>query len=90
MKLDDSPFFRKAVTPWHDSDLFCMVVCVLAAAVFLFARIGFGFAQAHEQYQAYGWIPLLLMVLSAIILAANAIRLVVRVVKRYREREEEV
>jgi uncharacterized membrane protein len=90
MKLDDSPFFRKAVTPWHDSDLFCMVICVLSAAVFVFARIGFGFAQAHERYQPYGWIPLVLMALSAMILASSAIRLIVRLVKRYREREEEI
>ena len=90
MKLDDTPFFRKAVTPWHDTDLFCMVACVLAAAVFLFARIGFSFAQAHEQYQAYGWIPLVLMVLSAFILASNAIRLIVRVIRRHREKGEEM
>jgi hypothetical protein len=88
MKLDDSPFFRKAVIPWHDSDLFCMVVCALAAAVFLFARIGFGITQSHEAYQAYGWVPLLLMVLSAVILAASAIRLIVRIMKRHRDRKE--
>ena len=90
MKLDDSPFFRKAVIPWHDSDLFCMVVCALSAGVFLFARIGFSFAQEHEGYQAYGWVPLLLMGLSAIILAANATRLIVRIIKRHREKEETV
>lgn len=88
MKLDDSPFFRKAMIPWHDSDLFCMVVCALAAAVFLFARIGFSLSQTHEAYQAYGWVPLLLMVLSAVILAASTIRLIVRIIKRHRDREE--
>ena len=90
MKLDDSPFFRKAVTPWHDSDVFCMVVCVLSAAVFVFARIGLGFVQSREAYQPYGWIPLILMALSGIIFAANAIRLIFRLVRHYRERDEEI
>jgi len=40
MKLDPNPSFRKVPVPWHGSDAFCLVIAMIMAVVFVFARIG--------------------------------------------------
>jgi len=88
MKLDQSPSFRKAVTPWHDSKLFCAIISLLMALVFFFGDIGARFALEHEEYRAYRWVPLVLMVLSGVVLAVNLTRLLVHIIRRPPENDE--
>jgi hypothetical protein len=88
MRLDHNPFFRKVVIPWHDSDLFCMIMSVLMALVFSFSRVGIRIASEVEDYHSHGWVPMLLMILSGIVLAANIIRILTRMVRRRDEEEE--
>jgi uncharacterized membrane protein len=88
MKLAQNPFFRKAVTPWHDSDLFCIAVAAVMALVFSFGRIGLRVASGMEAYHGYGWVPILLMVLSGIVLGANIIRILIRMAGRRSDEEE--
>ena len=87
MRLDHSPSFRKVVIPWHDSDLFCMVISVLMALVFSFSRIGLRIASEVEDYHSHGWVPLLLIILSGIVLATNIIRILTRMIGRRAEEE---
>ena len=88
MKLDSTPSFRKVVIPWHHSDLFCMVICVLMALVFSFGRIGLRLASQIESYHSHGWVPILLMILSGVVLAANMIRILIRMVRRRSEEDD--
>ena len=85
MKLDQNPSFRKAVIPWHDTDLFCIIVSVVMALVFSFGRIGLRVASENDPYYGHAWVPLVLMVLSGIVLATNLIRILTRMVKRRAE-----
>ena len=87
MRLDHSPSFRKVVIPWHDSDLFCMVISVLMALVFSFSRVGLRMASEVDGYHTHGWVPLLLMILSGIVLASNIIRILTRMIRRRSEEE---
>jgi uncharacterized membrane protein len=89
MKLDQNPFFRKAVIPWHDSDLFCILICIFMTFVFLFSKVGFRLALENARYQEHAWVPLVLMVLSGIVLASNLIRLSIRMVRRRVTESEE-
>ena len=82
MKLDQGPSFRKAVTPWHDSNFFCIIITLCMALVFFFGNVGFRYALDHEEYWAYRWVPLVLMVASAIILTTNLTRLILRFLRR--------
>lgn len=88
MKFDQNPFFRKVPIAWHDSDLFCIVVCILMALVFSFARIGLRLTSQIDQYHDYGWLPMLLMLLSGIILATNIIRILTRMARRRSDADE--
>lgn len=85
MKLHQNPSFRKVVIPWYDSDLFCIVICIFMALVFLFSGIGVRVALEYEAHQEHGWVPLVLMVLSGIVLATNVIRVLTRMVRRRAE-----
>ncbi|MBN1841546.1 MAG: hypothetical protein JW883_04580 [Deltaproteobacteria bacterium] len=85
MRLHQNPSFRKVVIPWYDSDVFCIVISVFMALIFLFSKIGLRFALEHEEYQRHGWVPLVLMVLSGIVLATNLIRILTRMVRRRAE-----
>ncbi|RLB82494.1 MAG: hypothetical protein DRH17_05625 [Deltaproteobacteria bacterium] len=87
MKLHRNPSFRKVVTPWYDSDLFCLVISIFAASVFYFSTIGISVALEHQQYQRYCWVPIVLMLLSGILLVTNLFLILSRMVHRRAEEE---
>ncbi len=82
MQLDQNPSFRKIVIPWHDSDLFYIVICIFMTFVFLFSKVGLRLALEHARHQEHAWVPLVLMALSGMVLASNLIRLSIRMVRR--------
>jgi len=88
MKLDHHRSFKKTVTRWHETGLFCLVVSLFTAIVFFFAKVGFDFAQSHEEYNRYRWVPVVLMVLSGILLATNLVRLLAHLITRPPEEDE--
>ena len=90
MKLAQNPSFRKIVVPWHDSDLFCIVVSVFMVIAFSFGRVGLRLATESEKYHGYSWLPVVLMVLSGIVLATNLVRVLTRMVRRRSEEDEEL
>jgi hypothetical protein len=64
-----------------------MVISVLMALVFSFSRVGLLMASGVDDYHAHGWVPLLLMILSGIVLASNIIRILTRMIRRRAEEE---
>jgi len=87
MKLHKNPLFRKVITPWYDSDLFCLIISIFAAYVFYFSTVGISVALEHHQYERYCWVPITLMSLSGILLVTNLFRILSRMVSRSTEEE---
>lgn len=87
MKLSKNPSFRKVVTPWYNSDPFCLVISIFLSLVFYFSTVGIGVALEDQQYQRYCWVPITLMFLSGILLVTNLFRILSRMVSRSTEDE---
>ena len=75
------------VTPWYDSDLFCLMVSVFAGHVFYFSAVGIRVALEHQLYGRYCWVPVTLLFLSGMLLVANLFRILSRMVTRSTEEE---
>ncbi|MBW2107739.1 MAG: hypothetical protein JRI36_03605 [Deltaproteobacteria bacterium] len=88
MKLDPNPSFRKVPVPWHGSDAFCLVIAMIMAVVFVFARIGLRLTCEVDAYHDYAWLPIVLMILSGGILVANITRVLTRMIKHRPEEDE--
>lgn len=79
MKIEKSPSFRKAITPWYDSDSACLMKTIVAFVVVLFGIDGIKVARQIDAYNDYVWVPVLLVALSVIVFGIN----LTRMVKRY-------
>lgn len=88
MRLRKRPLFRKVIIPWYHSDLFCLLISVFMALVFSFSIVGVRVAMECKEYEPHCWVPLVLTGLSGIVLAANLIRLLRRMIRRHAEAEE--
>ena len=64
MHLDQNPFFRKAITPWYDSNPACWIVMGFLFLVFVFALTGLAVASADPALEEHVWFPGLLAFLS--------------------------
>jgi len=78
MKLDQNPFFRKAIIPWHDSTLSCWIFIVICLFTLIFAVIGINVACANQEYAGFVWLPALMALLSLFILIKILIKLIMR------------
>ena len=76
------PLFRKVVVPWYDSDAACYIVIAAMIAVIVFGIGGVSVARTQEAYQAYIWVPIVLIVLGAAVLISTAVRLIRRYMMR--------
>jgi len=83
MRMDQNPFFRKIIVPWYDSDSACYIVIVCMGIIIFFGFSGLSVARENPVTQAYIWIPLLLIVLSAGVILSTLIRLLKRYLHRY-------
>jgi hypothetical protein len=75
MQLDQSPFFRKAITPWYDSTFFCWVLILFMVIVFGFALAGVAVALGEGTFRPHAWFPWFLAFLSGGLAAKIFIRL---------------
>jgi len=57
MQLDQNPFFRKAITPWYDSNFACWVLITLLCFVFVFAIAGIIVGSDNPNFQKHVWFP---------------------------------
>jgi hypothetical protein len=82
MSHDKNPLFRRAIIPWFDSDRVCWLVIVSMILTGLFGAAGISVALESPAFQDYFWLPLLLVVMCAVVLASTLTRLVRRHLER--------
>jgi hypothetical protein len=64
MQLDQNPFFRKAITPWYDSNFACWTLIFIMIFVFAFAIAGVFVSSANPNFHEHVWFPGFLAFLS--------------------------
>jgi len=75
MQLDQNPFFRKAITPWYDSNLSCWILISLLIFVLIFAAAGIYVALNTAAFSPHAWFPGLLASLSLFLIVKIYLRL---------------
>ena len=78
MQLDKTPFFRKAITPWHDSNFACGIIITIMFLIFAFAIAGIVVGRANPSFEQHAWFPGLLAFLSFFL----AVKMLLRLRKR--------
>ena len=79
MQLDKNPFFRKAITPWYDSNFACWVLICSMVLVFFFAVGGVIVAGDDPEFARHIWFPLFLTGLSGFLAVKVYVRLNIRI-----------
>ncbi|MCP4687242.1 MAG: hypothetical protein GY859_04270 [Desulfobacterales bacterium] len=83
MPLDEQhPVFRKEIAPWYDSEAACFAAIFFLILVLLYGVAGVSAALESAAHHAHIWIPILLIVFSAAVIAS----IIIRLVKRYMAR----
>jgi hypothetical protein len=83
MQMDQVSVFRKAITPWYDSDAVCFVTAAVMFMVFLFALDGIKVAWRNPEYQEFVWVPALIASLSIIVCTLKITRCIIRRFKQH-------
>jgi uncharacterized membrane protein YfcA len=78
MQLNKTPFFRKAITPWHDSNFACGIIITLMFLIFAFAVVGIIVGSNNPSFEQHAWFPGLLAFLSFFL----AVKMLLRLRKR--------
>ena len=77
-KSKNDLLFRKAFIPWYDTELAMLLTLIFAVLVLLFSMVGIAAALDTPQYNAYVWVPCLLVALSLGVTVSLLIRLIRR------------
>ena len=83
MRIEQNPLFRKAIVPWYDSEVACLIVIVFMFIVFLFGFGGISVARENTEYHEHIWVAVLLVIMSGVVIVSTTIRLIKRYVHRY-------
>lgn len=75
MQLDQNPFFRKAITPWYDSNLSCWILIFMLCLVFAFATVGIFVAAGSDTLAPHVWFPATLAGLCLFLVIKICLRL---------------
>ena len=75
MQLDQSPFFRKPITPWYDSGFACWILIIFSFLVLLFAIAGIHAGVKTPAFHKYLWVPGGLAFLCLFLLTKISLRL---------------
>ncbi len=75
MQLDQNPFFRKAITPWYDSNFTCWVIIIAMIFVFIFAVAGIFVGKGNPAFSGHVWFPSFLAFLSFFLIVKILLRL---------------
>lgn len=75
MRYDEKPVHRTLIVPWYDNKVVCLFVIVFMSVVFLFGIVGISVAGESESLQGKIWLPILLVVMSAVTIISTVIRL---------------
>jgi hypothetical protein len=80
MQLDQNPFFRKAITPWYDSNFACWALIIFMIFIFSFALSGILTGLDNPGFQKHAWFPTFL--------AGLCLFLVIKIFVRLRRRSK--
>ena len=86
MRLEEkSPFFRKVIVPWYDSETVCLVTIILMVALFWFGVLGIWVARESETYYSweYLWVPIGIVAMSCVVIVTTTFRLIKRFAFRF-------
>jgi hypothetical protein len=75
MQLDSNPFFRKAITPWYDSNFTCWTTIIVMLSVFAFAIVGIIVGSNNIIFEEHVWFPGFLAFLSLFLVIKIFLRL---------------
>ena len=75
MRYDEKPVHRTLIVPWYDTKTACLIVIFFMSVVFLFGIVGISVAGESESLGGRIWLPILLVVLSAVTIISTVIRL---------------
>ena len=75
MQLDKTPFFRKAITPWYDSNFACWLLIGFMTMVFAFACCGILVGLSTPYFERHAWFPAMLAGLSLFLVIKVFLRL---------------
>ena len=78
LSSDQNPLFRKAILPWYDTDVACVLTGVFLLAVLAFSLTGVSVALEMPEGGKYVWVPGVLVALSAIGVITISLRLLRR------------
>ena len=78
MHSNRNPVFRKAVIPWYQSTTVYLLAIFAMLLILLFGLAGIAVAREIETFQAYIWVPILLVLLCAALIISISIRLIRR------------
>ncbi len=78
MPSNKSPVFRKIIIPWYHSKTAYGITITFMLLVFLFGLAGISVARENVEYNAYIWLPIVLVVLSGGIIIVSIVRLIRR------------
>jgi hypothetical protein len=78
MPSNKTPVFRKTANPWYQSKMVYALTITFTVLVLLFGLVGISVTREIEQYHAYVWVPVVLVVLSTGVMLSAIIRLIRR------------
>ncbi len=78
MQLDKTPFFRKPVNPWYDSNFTCWMLIIIMIFIFAFAIVGVIVSSSNQNFLQHTWFPGFLAFLSLFLIIKILFRLKIR------------
>ena len=82
MPFDKSPVFRKPVFSWYHSKAAYGIAIAVMLLVFLFGMAGIAVSRENDQYGAFIWVPVLLVILSGALILTVTLRLIRRYISK--------
>ncbi len=78
MRLDQNPFFRRAIIPWYDSNLACSIFIAISVCTLIFSLIGIKVALTEPDFGNFVWLPSVMAILSLFVM----IKIMLKLIKR--------
>lgn len=78
MRLDQNPFFRKAIIPWYESNASCWIFIIISFFALIFSLIGTRVAFMNQGFTGFAWLPSLISFLSLFVM----VKIIVKLIRR--------
>jgi hypothetical protein len=75
MRLDQNPFFKRAIIPWYDSNISCSIFILICVFALTFSIIGIKVALENNAFVGYVWLPSLIIFLSLFVMIKILLKL---------------